>query len=259
MQQLTFGECVKRTWASALEAATRMPQLMLGAFVVFAALAYVTFAGRPLHGGSEMPSDSLVLAGKIASLLHSLVYLGFTVKIQRFVLLREGPEPLVPLGGKPLARLFGLGIVIVLVVSLSAILLALVLRPHYRGGIVFITMAVVIIWIFIGVRLSLLFPAIATGSRIELRSAWHDSSGHFWSLVGVQFVAALPLVACTAAVVIVFRLTGFTLADFTSPAWLLLLAITQSVGNVAYTLVTSSSLAWLYRRYANRLPAPPEG
>ena len=166
---------------------------------------------------------------------------------------------LYPLGGKPLARLIGLGFIIVLALVVSTFVLVAVLRPHYSGGIVVISMAVVLIWVFIAVRLCLLFPAIATGSRIDLRGAWHDSSGHFWSLLGVQIVAALPLMACTVALLTALRVSGFAPEALTSPAWIVLLAATQGAGNVAYALITSSSLAWLYRRYADRLPAPPEG
>ncbi|RQH08889.1 hypothetical protein [Paraburkholderia dinghuensis] len=258
MQQMTFGECVKRTWASAREAATQMPLLMLGAFLVYTVLACVAFAGRPMPGEGEMPSGGLVFAANIASLLNSIVYIGFIVKIHRFVLLREGAVPLLPLGGKPLARVFGVGLLITLALVVSALVLYAVLRPHYAGGVAFIGVVVGAVWIFVAVRLSLLFPAISTGSRIDLRGAWHDSSGHFWTLFGVPFVAVLPLVACAIVALIVLGVAGVTPAAIASPSWLLLLAAGQSVGNIVFALITSAALALLYRRYANRLPAPPD-
>jgi hypothetical protein len=264
MQQMTFGECVKRTWTSAREAATEMPLLMLGAFAVYMALSFMAGAGRYRPGVGEPPSGGLAFAGAIASLLNLVVYLGFVIKIQRFVLLREGITPLVPLGGKPLARMFGLGFVIGLAIVASAILLVVVLRPHHAGGITFITVLVVALWIFVGVRLSLLFPSISTGGRIDLRGAWHDTSGHFWGLVGVQFVTVLPLVACTIVGTIIamaaVRAAGLTpAAALASPAWILLLAAGQGLGKTAFVLITSSSHAWLFRRYANKLSAPLEG
>lgn len=258
MQQLTFGECVKRTWASAREAATQMPLLMLGAFAVYTVLGYVAFAGRPVPGEGVTPSGGLVFAANVASLLNSLVYLGFTVKIYRFVLLREGADPLLPLGGKPVARIFGVSMAIGLGIVLSMLVLYAVLRPRYSGGLAFISVVVAVAWILIGVRLCLLFPAISAGGRIDVRGAWHDGSGHFWNLVGVPFVAALPLMICGVAVLIALGLAGVTPAAFASPAWLLLLSAGQSAANILFALITSSSLAWLYRRYADRLPAPPE-
>ena len=263
MQQMTFGECVKRSWTSAKEAATQMPLLMLGAFLAYTALGFVAFAGRYRPGMTEHPSTGLVFAGAIASLLSLLVYLGCVVKIQRFVLLHEGTTPLVPLGGKPHARLVGLGFIIALAIFASAVLLIVVLRPHYAGGFTFVALLIVALWIFVGVRLSLLFPSISTGGRIDLRGAWDDSSGHFWSLVGVQFVAWLPLAACmivgALVAAIAVRLAGLTPAVLASPAGILLLATGQGVGKMAFVLITSSSHAWLYRRYANKLAAPLEG
>jgi hypothetical protein len=263
MQEMTFGECVKRSWTSARDAVTQMPLLMLGAFAAYTALSFVTFAGRYRPGMGEHPSTELVLAGAIASLLNLFVYLGFIVKIQRFVLLREGTTPLVPLGGKPHVRMVGLGFLLGLAIVACAILFVLVLRPHHAGGITFITLLVVALAIFVGVRLSLLFPSISAGGRIDLRGAWHDSSGHFWSLFGVPFVAVLPVVACTLVGTIIaltaVRLAGLTPEDIASPTLILLVAIGQGVGKIALALITSSSHAWLYRRYANRLTAPLEG
>jgi hypothetical protein len=258
MQQITFGESVKRTWASAWEAVTQMPLFMLGAVALYTALLYVSFAGRPVPGAGELPPGGLMLAGKVASLLRTIIGLAFVIKIHRFVLLREGPEPLVPLGGKPLARMLGTCAVIGLVGAASTLLLIVVLRPHHQGGVVFIGLIVAALWTFVGVRLSLIFPAIATGSRIDLRGAWHDSSGHFWRLFGVPFAALLPFMVCAILVAIVFARAGIVHAAIGSPVRLLLLAASQSVMNVVFSLVTAAAVAWLYRCYANRLPAPPQ-
>lgn len=258
MQQMTFMECVRRSWASAREAATQMPMLMLGAFVAYTALGWVAFAGRPVPGEGELPSGGLVFAANVASLLNSIVYLGFIVKVYRFVLLHERETPLVPLGGKPLARMFGVGIVLTLALIATALALYAILRPRYAGGVAFLGLVVGAVWIFVAVRVSLLFPALATGGRIDLRAAWHDSRGHFWSLFGVPFVAVLPLIACAIVALIVVGVTGITPASLASPARLLLLAVGQSAANIVFALITSAALAWLYRRYADRLPAPPE-
>lgn len=257
MQPMSFMECVKRTWASAREAATQMPALMLGAFVIYAALGWVAFSGRPVPGEGEVPSGGLVFAANIASLLNSIVYLGFIVKVHRFVLLREGAAPLVPLGGKPLLRMFAVGVVLTLALIASALLLYAVLRPRYSGGVLFIGVVLCVVWIFLAVRISLLFPALSIGSRIALRAAWHDSRGHFWSLVGVPFVAVLPLIALAIVALIVVGVAGVTPAMIASPARLLLLSVGQSVANIVFALITAAAQAWLYLRYAERLPAPP--
>ncbi|WP_293035531.1 hypothetical protein [Paraburkholderia sp.] len=258
MQQMTFNESVKRAWASAWDAATQMPHLTLGAFIAYAALSCVAFAGRPVPGAGETPSGALVFAANLATLLTWIVDLGFIIKIHRFVLLREGTTPLLPLGGKPLARTFVLGIVITLGLIASALLLYAILRPRYESGSALFGAIVSVVWIFIAVRVSLLFPAISTGSRIDLRGAWHDSRGHFWNLFGVPFVALLPLIGCALVALIIIGAAGITPAAIASPTWLVLLATGQAAANIAFTLISSASLAWLYRRYASRLPVPPE-
>jgi hypothetical protein len=256
MQQMTLMECVKHAWASACDTAKAMPMLMLGVYVAYTALGWIAFAGRPVPGG-DTPSAALVIAADVASLVNSIVYLGFIVKVHRFVLLREGATPLVPLGGKPLARIFGVGILLTLALVVTAVLLYAVLRPHYSGGVAFLGFVVGVVWIFVAVRISLIFPSLAIGNRIDLRAAWHDSRGRFWSLFGTTFVAMLPIIVCGVVVLIFFGLAGITPATLTSPARLLLLAAGQGVANVVFALITGTTQSWLYRRYADRLPAPP--
>jgi hypothetical protein len=257
MQQMTFMECVKRTWTSAREAATQMPALMLGAFVAYTVLAWVAFAGRPVPGTGELPSGGLVFAADVASLLNSIASLAFIIKVHRFVLLREGTAPLFPFGAKPLLRMFGVSVALTLALIVTGLVLYAVLRPHYAGGEAFLGLVVGVVWIYVAVRVSLLFPSLSLGNRIALRAAWHDSRGHFWALIGVPFVAVLPLIAVGIVVLIVIGVAGVTPASLASPARLLLLAVGQSVGNLLFALITAAAQAWLYRRHAERLPAPP--
>lgn len=255
---MPFMECVKRAWAGARHAATQMPLLMFGAFVAYTALGWVAFAGRPVPGEGAMPSGALIFAADIASLLNSIVYLGFVVKVHRFVLLNERATPLVPLGGKPLARMFGVGIMLTFGLIATALALYAVLRPHYAGGVAFLGLVVAVVWIYVAVRISLLFPSLSLGNPIQLRAAWHDSRGHFWSLFGVPFVAVLPLVACAIVALIAVGAAGITPAMLDTPVRLLVLAAGQGLANLVFALFTASAQAWLYRRHADQLPAAPE-
>ncbi|WP_322013808.1 hypothetical protein [Paraburkholderia sp. J12] len=257
MQQMTFMECVKRAWASTREALTQMPLFLLGVFVAYTVLVWVAFAGRPVPGAGEVPSGGLVFAADIASLLNAVLYLVFTVKVYRFVLLREGTAPLFPLGGKPLLRMFGVSVTLTLALIVTGLVLYAVLQPHYSGGKAFLGVIVGVAWIYVAVRISLLFPSLALGNRIDLRAAWHDSHGHFWALFGVIFVAVLPLVVIGFLVLLFIGLAGITPVAVHSPGRLLLLAAGQSLASLIFSLVASSAQAWLYRRHAERLPAPP--
>ncbi|WP_322070437.1 hypothetical protein [Paraburkholderia bannensis] len=253
MQQMTFMECVKRAWASAGEAITRMPAVMLGAFVLYAALGWLALAGRPMPGEGDMPSTGLVLLGNLASIFNALVYLWFTLKVYRFVLLGEHSTPFLPNGARPMLRMLGLGVLMMLFFIATGAGLWIALTPHNVASELFLALVVAVIWMFVGVRVCLLYPALAIGERFSLGAAWRDTQGHFWNLLGVSCVAALPLLVCGVVVLIGMGLVGISPAVVQTPGWYTALAIMQSVANLAFALLTSSALAWLYRRYANAL------
>ncbi|CAG9199535.1 conserved membrane hypothetical protein [Paraburkholderia tropica] len=253
MQQMTFMECVKCAWASAREAVTQMPGLVIGTFLIYAALGWVAMAGRPVPGDGDDPSSALILAANIATILNALVYLWFTLKIYRFVLLGEQASPVLPGGAMPLVRLLGFGVVLVLGGALTMALFWLVLRPHHTGGILFLSLVVVTLWMCVAVRLCLLSPALAMGGRFAFGAAWRDSRGHFWSLAGVSFMAALPVLLCGLVVMIGLVFAGITPESVETPAGLAALALGQSAANIAFVLVTTTALAWLHRRYAKEL------
>jgi hypothetical protein len=253
MQQMTFMECVKRAWASAWQAAVQMPLLVAGTFVAYAALGWFGLAGRPVPHVGEAPSAGLIALGNLASLLNSLIYLWFTLKVSRFVLLGERTAPLMPARAKPFLRIFAVGLILAVGLGAFALALWFVLKPQYQGGVAFLALVVLAVWMFVAVRLSLLFPAIAIGSRITFGAAWRDSRGHFWSLFGVTFVAALPIAVCGLLILIAMGLAG--VSPVQTPGWLTALAIGQSIGNIVFALLTTTALAWLYRRYADALNA----
>jgi len=253
MQQMTFMECVKRAWRSAWDVLTHRPALVLGALVAYAALGWLGLAGRPVPGEGDLPSAGLVFAANLASILNALVYIGFSLKVYRFVLLDERTTPLMAAEAKPMARIVGLSLVMVLALAGITLALWLVLRPRHENGVAFLSLIVGAIWVFIGVRLSLLYPSLAIGGRFALGAAWRDSRGHFWNVLGVSCVTALPLIACGVVALIGLGIAGVTPETVRTPAWFTVLAIGQSVVNIAFALLTSTALAWLYRRYANEL------
>jgi hypothetical protein len=256
MQQMTFMECVKGSWASAWDAVTRMPGLVLGTFVLYAVLGWLALAGRPVPGEGDLPSAGLVLAGNLATLVNALLYLWFTLKIYRFVLLGEHATPLMAGGTKPLVRMIGFGLLLLLVLAAAMAAFWLVLRPQHAGGIAFLSFVVVTIWLIVCMRLSLLSASLAIGGRIALGAAWRDSRGHVWSLMSVSGMATLPVLVCGIVLLVGMGVAGVTPEAVQTPGWFAALAILQSIGNLAFVLITTTSFAWLYRRYANELGMP---
>lgn len=253
MEQLSFGTCVKNSWISTWQAIVRMPGLFLGAFAILACTAVLT---GPFHPVPSQDAD-LDVAAKIGhtfltgafSVLQLVVYGCVTIKVNRFVLLGEGVHPLLPLGGKPLGRyaLISVG----LMVSMIALALVLVLGMHRvrTGGVVLIAMLLLLAYLFVIIRLSLLYPALSLGSRLTLGAAWKDSRGHFWSMVGIGSVAYLPLMIVWIVVIEVFGGSMLTAGTQGSTAF----AIGLAFVNALFMVLAASVLSWLYRRYANEL------
>ncbi|MEW6339935.1 MAG: hypothetical protein AB1704_04485 [Pseudomonadota bacterium] len=255
MEQLSFGTCVKNSWISTWQAIARMPGLFLGAFAILACTSVLT---GPFQHLPSQDAD-LDVAAKIGhtfltgafSVLQLVVYGCVTIKVNRFVLLGEGIHPLLPLGGKPLGRyaLISVG----LVVSMIALMLVLVLGMHGAGagtgGAALIAMLAFFAYMFVIIRLSLLYPALSLGSRLTLSAAWKDSRGHFWSMVGIGVVAYLPLMIVWIAALEVFGRRALIAGTHGSPAF----AIGLAFVNALFMVLAASVLSWLYRRYANEL------
>jgi hypothetical protein len=253
MEQLSFGTCVKNSWISTWQAIVQMPGLFLGAFAILACTTLLT--GPFQHLPSQDPA--LDAAAKVGhtflsgafSVLQLVVYGCVTIKVNRFVLLGEGIHPLLPLGGKPLGR-YAL-ISVCLALSMLAIVLALVVGIHQitTGGVILISMLVILAYMFVMIRLSLLYPALSLGSRLTLRAAWTDSRGHFWSMVGIWMAAYVPLLIVWIVVLEVFGRRMLIAGTQGSTAF----AIGLAFVNALFMVLAASVLSWLYRRYANQL------
>lgn len=251
MQQLTFGACVKKGWISSWQAVTQMPWLFLG---VCAVLACTSLLGRPhpvttaADGVDAMARLGQGLQPLVWSALQLVVGGTLTIKVHRFVLLGEGVQPLVPLNGKPLGRYALVSLTVVLSMLVFAALGYLVMRAVRLGVLIYLPMLV--IYLFVTMRLILLYPSIALGSRFALRAAWKDSRGHVWSMIGVGFVTYLPLFVLSA-IFLVFAGPKMQAAQQTQTV--AVIAIAQALLNAVFIVFAAASLSWLYRRYASEL------
>lgn len=253
MEQLTFGSSIKKSWISTWQAIVHMPGLFLGVFAVIACTAVLSSSfQQPLVAGGDFdPSTATYHAFErlILSLLQLAVSGCLVVKVVRFVLLGEGTQPLMPLGGKPLGRylLFSLGIGIGMIIITVGT--AMVLHTMRSATIGLIILPLLAVYLFVLIRLSLLYPAIALGSRLALRAAWQDSRGHFWYITGVGVVTYLPLLLVW---IVAMQVGGRTLL-MASLEGSLAITIVMALGNTLFLVLSASVVSWVYRRYANAL------
>ena len=252
MEQLTFGTCVKRSWISTWQAIVQMPGLFLGVFVVITCTSLLSASFQQPPSGADFDpatATSHALARLALSILQLVVYGCLTIKVNRFVLLGEGTQPLLPLGGKPLGRhlLFTLGVGVgTTIITIGA---ALVAHRAQSAKLALIVIPVLLAYLFVIVRLSLIYPAVALGSRLTLPAAWKDSRGHFWNITGVGFVAYLPLLAVWTTALVVGGKT-FLLATMQGS---LVITIAMAFVNTVFLVLSASVMSWIYRRFANRL------
>lgn len=262
MEQLTFGACVKKSWSSTWQAIVQMPGLLFGAGVVFACIALLS--GSFHHTPAESAQlDAATRAGNglmsaALSILQFVVSGCLTIKIHRFVLLGEGSQPLVPLGGKPLARYtlfsFCQGLLAALF-ALAVVLLVALVRRHTGSGLGFMAVMAVLLFVygFVALRLSLLFPAIALGARLKPRAAWNDSRGHFWSMWAVSVVSALPLLVLTVPFLILTIHHKIAADQQGSSGVSIGLALINALVTVLLVVLVAAAMSLLYRRYADQL------
>jgi hypothetical protein len=253
MEQLTFGSTIKKSWINTWQAILHMPGLFLGVFAVIACTAILSSSfEQTLVAGADLDSSALAthdIARLALSLLQLAVSGCLVVKVTRFILLGEGTQPLLPLGGKPLGRyvLFSLGIGIGMIVVIKGP--ALLLQPMRTAQIGLVILPLIFIFLFIAVRLSLLYPAIALGSRLALRAAWRDSRGHFWYIFGVGLITYLPLMVVW---IVVMEVGGRELL-LASIEGTLPVTLAMALANTLFLALTAAFMALVYRRYANAL------
>jgi hypothetical protein len=252
MKQLTFGACVKKGWISSWQAVTHMPWLFLGVCAVLACTSLLTGPRPPAEATAE-GIDAMTRLGQgmlplVWTALQLVVGGTLTIKVHRFVLLGEGVHPLMPLNGKPLGRYALVSLAVVLAMLVFAGLGYVVMHALQLGALAYLPL--LLIYLFITMRLILLYPAIALGSRLALRAAWKDSRGHVWSMIAVGFVTYLPLFVLSA--VFLFFAGPHMLAPHQSQI-AVVIAIVQAIFNAIFIVFAAASLSWLYRRYASEL------
>jgi hypothetical protein len=252
MKQLTFGACIKKGWISSWQVVTHMPWLFLGVCAVLACTSLLAVphpsAATAADGADPMTRLGQGLLPLVWAALQLVVGGTLTIKVHRFVLLGEGVQPLVPLNGKPLGRYALVSLAVVLMTLVFAGLGYAAMRMVRFGILIYLPMLA--IYLFIAMRLILLYPAIALGSRLALRAAWKDSRGHVWSMIGVGFITYLPLFVLSA-IFLTFAGPHMLAAHQTQSATVI--AIVQALLNAVFIVFAAASLSWLYRRYASEL------
>jgi hypothetical protein len=286
MEDITLRQCLTGAWRDAASAVRHMPVVFLVAFV--AVLATGTAGYKAQFSGIAASDSSLTAmtsssAGHAAGFTQGLISLGITfvqtlvlavlaVFVVRFAMKLHAEPAAAAATPAPMPapmRLWDAGI-------RRYFLLCVALLAGYVGA----ALAVVIVWIglrlaglssgtsmaaaatlavlvvcgvsYVSARLALLFPHTAVGGRIQWRSAWEDTRGHFWFITTAAVLAILPVVGIATVLTVVAEMlaTAGSIGSLTVG-----LMVVQSVGTLLYTATGATCSVWLYRKFAAILRA----
>ena len=244
------------------EAVTSMPRLFLSAIVAYGAVNYFgdwlsrTGNAMAMSGGlTPVPIIWINIAGQFLLLfIESAILSSVAVAVHRFILCDDTNKGVVtPLNRRVVAFtmwLLALRVPSYLAAGASALVvsshpaLALLVVPVFIGSIV------------VGVRMSLMFPAIAIdvqydGPSNRLAVAWRLSMGRFWRLIGSGLWAVLPLVvvALVATLGLALALSlVIPVADSSFATWIARLnPFTRAISGVLVAALGAAALSWNYR------------
>jgi len=140
-------------------------------------------------------------------------------------------------------------------VDLSALSSGGMARANLTGGAAtfakIYTIALVVVVIFIGIRLALLYPVIVAegGVIAAIRRAWALSRGMVWKMIGVWLLFGIVYFVAAAAVTSGIGTVIGLLTDMTTPfsAGRVIVAILSGIVSTGFTLIVAAFSAKLYR------------
>jgi hypothetical protein len=242
------GLIAGHAWRSAIDVVAKMPVLIVSAMVLSLAFNFVLRDARPffdptLRGGAPQ----FVAIGIIGVLLDAVVQAPVAVAVHRLILRRETSNGIVSL--RPVrTRHFIAWLVLFGLCANFLSMLRVLIRP--LGLATLTTLPLAIFLAFAGVRLSLIFPAVAIEARTDgwrdrARKSWQQTQGHFWLLFWADLLAAVPL-----AVIAVIVLPALILGSLHGPQSQLastVMMIFSAVQRTISVAVGAAVLSWTYR------------
>lgn len=192
---------------------------LVGSLVIFGAMALLTGGAVTMMGPVEpdqMPQfgAGIILAGLFTYFLYLLLSIVLINAVYRAILrpndsalasMRLGGDEFRMLG---LTILFAIGMIVAYLISVLGVVLfqlvaGMVMRdvPAVAVGVSVITMlAFMLGWIWLLVRLSLIFPMTFHRRRIAVDEGWALGKGRFWTLFGSYFLVWLIIIVLAVIV-----------------------------------------------------------
>jgi hypothetical protein len=263
MESNLIGDCFKMAWRDATGAIFSRPLSVLVIFLLWAASTYVADEVRfvPLGGvqaglsaAGELRNALLVFSSSIINLMVIPV---LAVLVMRYSTLGAEKSKSSRLMDSGFRRYLGLLIILALaaiplIAAFAIFSLVGTLAFHMHGVVVAIcaTGIMLCIFIYLYLRVSLVFCHVALGGRTRWRAAWADTREHVWTIAAARFVTAAPLFGL---VILATILKPALVRHFPSDSVTYAYAVATAACDVLGTSASAACSAWLYRRFAVQL------
>jgi len=262
MQFITKTQCFRGSWRDTAQALYKLPLTFCVTFMLLLIVSY-TVDRSPMASFSRKIAYHGFLC--LTTLLTLVVSANLAIRVSRYTLLGEtrgtAKGSLQRYLLLPLITCCGVGILVPFALFLGFMLIYLLhsfgiandaSTALFVGGasIAFFFGGVGYVW----VRLSLLYPHIAAGGKLDWRDAWYDSQDHFWEMLAMFICTTLPITIVSTVLEIylphVFAKLGS--AGLLHDIWMFF-AIVLHLVNLALCAACST---WIYRRFAKELQLP---
>lgn len=200
----TFRHIFHGIWNMIADVLRQAPRLVLMSFViiVFAELAKVSFPETDL--GNEAVRE-------LIDLLRCAVLVPINIALYRLLLRADRPSSYMFGWGSRRFRDFLIWSLVFQAFAIPFMLFGADSNGDYPNGAAATALLVLLIAeIYIGLRLTLLLPALASGSEnVSWRDAWADSRGRVWWVIKILLVPFGLMIIIVLPAMIAMENTGF--------------------------------------------------
>jgi hypothetical protein len=178
-----FRDLYRAFWA--------MPQIALVGLVIAVGFGVLEAAVRPprAEGDAGVLLDLVLFSG---GLLWNFLFAPVFIALHRFIILHEitGRYVLAP-NDPRLMRYFGWSLVVALLTVTPGLLMLL----GQDGILVWAAIVLMLGGVYISLRLTILFPAIAVDApRATFVDAFYDAKGQVWRILAMMLMTSLPMI-----------------------------------------------------------------
>ena len=231
----------RTVWNDSRHALSTLYDLFLIALAVNAVCDLITFFA--VRGLPQDSTRTLVITS-LVGVAQALLLTPYIISVHRFIVLDEvAPNYFAHFGGERFMRFFGWSLVLTLCFLLPALLVrGLPINEAARGLVLTVVAIAAIIF---GLRLSILFPAIAVDAPgAKPGNAMADTKGHAWRIFLLGLLVMLPFVAVVIFLAIIFAVL-LDLADRETVISTVIGSIIETVLLTTFVVLASRLFGWL--------------